>query len=293
MNSLLPRIVFTVLIAAIECRPDPVSVPAVSQLHVISVHVRDRSIFDAVYLLFRDVLQLPLVYGELSKGEETGSRHYAGFSVGNAYLEPCGPYASDPPFTPDCPARFHGLTFAPGVPIDAVTGELDRRDISHSGIRAGGEMPSFVYFSDPLLGCSTLAVSCWEIRNPDDQVGLNALRSSLLRTKGGDLGLQSIAEIRIGIADSRSFGQWSNLLNPAQATNGVWTVGDGPALRLGPAPETRIEAVVIKVASLATAKSVLSAKGLLGVATPTSVELLPTKVFGLRIILEQGPARTR
>src|SRR5512144_1198541 len=71
----------------------------VSQLHVLSIHVRDHAAFEGVCRLLGQELDLPLLYREPNQPHNDTERLYAGFSVGNTYLEPCGPYASDPPFT--------------------------------------------------------------------------------------------------------------------------------------------------------------------------------------------------
>jgi hypothetical protein len=150
-----------------ECRSNPEPTPVVSQVHVISVHVQDPAAFDAVYLFFRDILQLPLVYGDLSKPDNGDKRLYAGFSAGNAYLEPCGPYKTDAPFGPGRPARFHGLTFIPATTIGAAATELGLRKISHSEVMGSGDTPRFVYLNGAFPAGRKQAVSIWEIQNKE------------------------------------------------------------------------------------------------------------------------------
>ena len=190
-------VVSTWLFAGV-CRSAPPSTSVVSQVHVVSVHVRDHAAFDGVFLFFRGVLQLPLVYGALSTPGNDDRRRYAGFSVGNAYLEPWGPYKNDVPFSPDRPARFHGLTFDPATTIADAEKALEPTSIPHSGVMGGGGMPSFVYLNDALLTGKDLAVSIWEIQNTNDHANLSLLRSSLQEAKGGALGVKSLAEVRIG-----------------------------------------------------------------------------------------------
>jgi hypothetical protein len=187
MRPIVFAVVSTLLLAGV-CRSAPPTTSLVSQLHVVSVHVQDHAAFDAIFLFFRDVLQLPLVYGELSTPWNNDRRLYAGFSVGNAYLEPCGPYKDNAPFSPDRPARFHGLTFSPATTIADAAIALGHRSIPHSGVMGGGDMPRFVYLSDPLLTGKHLAVSIWEIQNTNDHANLSFLRSSLQEAKGGASG---------------------------------------------------------------------------------------------------------
>lgn len=267
--------------------PAEKSEPVVGQVHVISVHVADHECFDAVFLFFRDVLRLPLVYGTLSKPNNSQERLYAGFSVGNAYLEPCGPYPSDAPFGAGRPARFHGLTFSPATTLSAGERELGRRKIEHSGILGSGTRPQFIYISDNSLTGKLLAVSLWEVLDKEDRVNLGFLSSSLRQAKGGTLGVRRIEEVRIGFPDEENFGAWHNFLKPARREGSVWHVGNGPVLRFIPADEAQIESIVLKVGSLAKAKSALHEQNLVGKQVPDGLEVDVTKACGLRIILKE------
>ena len=132
VRSFLSPIIPSLLFAGVALSA-PAPTPVVSQVHVLSIHVPDHAAFDAVFFFFRDVVQLPPVYGEPSQPGNKEKRLYAGFSVGNAYLEPCGPYPSDAPFSSNRPARFHGLTFSPATTLAENAQDLTRRGISHSG----------------------------------------------------------------------------------------------------------------------------------------------------------------
>ncbi len=266
--------------------------PLVSQLHVVSVHVKDHATFDAVFLFFRDVVRLPLLYGEVSKPTDQGKTLYAGFSAGNCYIEPCGPYPSDPAFSPDQPARFHGLTFACAMPIADAATELDRRTISHSSLIKGWG-PSFVYATDGLLIGRRLAVSLWEIQDPNDHANLNFVASSLQQAQGGPLGVKRIAEIRIRYPAKENLAHWQGFLAPAEHRGDTWTVGNGPVLRFVPGQENEIESIVLEVESLDKAAASLSQAGLLGRRTDDAIELDPSGIFGLRIRLERVGERIR
>jgi hypothetical protein len=270
------------------------SPPAVvSQLQVISIHVRDYPSFDSVFLFFRDQLRLPLLYGELSTPEKRQGTLYAGFSAGNAYFEPCGPYASDAPFAESSPARFHGLTFSVAESAARSSAELDRRGLPHSGVKArispGGEagFPRFIYLSDRLLAGKLRAVSLWECGTSDIQVSPNFLRSSLDAVQGGALGLKRVEEVRLGYLQKQSLKRWDQLLSPARRVGYSRLVGQGPALHFVRGGADDIREVVLRVESLERAKVFLQQHGLLGLATPDRLELAPEKAFGLRILLIQ------
>ncbi len=259
----------------------------VSQVHVLSIHVPDHAAFDAVFFFFRDVVQLPPVYGEPSQPGNKEKRLYAGFSVGNAYLEPCGPYPSDAPFSSNRPARFHGLTFSPATTLAENAQDLTRRGISHSGVFGGGSGPRFVNCSDASLSGKQLSVGFWEIQDKKDRVNLGFVGSLLQQAKGGALGVKRLAEVRIGYSGQASLEQWANFLAPARHEGAVWFVGNGPALRLVSSQENQIESIVLKVESLEKAKAVLAQRNLLGKLTPDGIELDPTRTFGLRILLKE------
>lgn len=231
---------------------------------------------------------MPLVYGSLSKPGNDNDRLYAGFSVGNVYLEPCGPYSSDAPFSSDQVTRFHGLTFSPASSLVEDTQELARRAISHGPMVGGGSLPRFVYFDDTLLTGKLLAVSIWEIEDKKDRVNLDFLSSSLQEAKGGALGVKRIDEVRIGCPGDANREQWSHFLTPAKHEGDAWFIGNGPALRLVPSKANQIESIVLKVKSLEQARTAAAKRDLLGKATFDGIELDPTKTLGLRILLKEN-----
>jgi hypothetical protein len=223
----------------------------------------------------------------LSKPGEPNRRLYAGFSVGNAYLEPCGPYPDDAPFSPEQPARFHGLTFSPATTIADAAEALDKRSIPHSGVLAGGPLPYFVYVQDPLLTSQRLALSLWEIQNTNDAANLRFLRSALDKSKGGSLGVQRLEEVRIGFRDKSILDQWRKLLAPARGEGDVWFLGQGPALRFVPGNDIQPMSIVLRVESLKRAEAALNGKDLALQVGADQIEMGTTGTLGLRIILRE------
>jgi len=282
---------FAAWVAAYAGLPASTS-PLISQLDVISIHVRDHAAFDVAYDFLQQDLQLPLVYGERSRPEDRGRRLYAGFSVGNVMLEPCGPFPQDAPFDQAELMRFHGLTFSPSLSLAASEGELQRRHVAHSKIVGGGKIPQFIYVTDPALIGDRLALSLWstaETSGPLNLRFLNSLRSSLQQAKGGALGVTGIEEVRIAGPDDETLARWGGWLAPIEPAGGRWASGRGPALRLVRGENRGIASIVIGVASLEHAKAVLSRKRLLGKTSDDSVELDPAKLSGLRIELRETP----
>jgi hypothetical protein len=287
MKRVLGPIIWSLFFASV-CWPVSAAMPVVSQLHVVSVHVRDHAAFDAVFLLFRDTLKLPLVYGELSKPGHSEKRLYAGFSAGNAYLEPCGPYPTDAPFPPTQPARFVGLTFRPAASIAEAASKLTDRDISHSEVFGSGQSPRFVYLNDGLLTGPQQAVGIWEIQNKEDPVNLEFLKASLLKARGGALGVLRLEEIRMQIPDKTNLVQWSKFLDSTESQGDVVSIGNGPVLRFVSGQEMRIEAIVLKVQSVAKARQALSQSSIECKKTANGFELDAKKTLGLRIIFKEN-----
>jgi hypothetical protein len=282
----LRAVAFTILFSGV-CGSAPASRPVVSQVHVLSIHVKDHATFDAVFLLCRDMLELPWIYGELSTPENPDPRLYAGFSVGNAYLEPCGPYPDNAPFSSEQPARFHGLTFSPVTTLDEAVKALEERVMPHSGVVAAGTVARFVYLRDTLLTGKRLAVSLWEIQDANDHANLHFLRSSLEDSQGGALGVQRLEEVEIGFRDTASLEQWGEFLAPTRNEDDVWFVGKGPALRLVPSDDLQPLSIVLRVESLKRAEAALKRKNLTFEVRPDQVELRVADTFGLQIVLKE------
>ena len=71
------------------------------------------------------------------------------------------------------------------------------------------------------------------------------------------------------------------------AKSPFWHIGNGPVLRFIPANEARIDSIVLKVGSLAKAKSALHEQNLVGKQTADGLEVDVTKACGLRIVLKE------
>lgn len=282
------------LIAGLLLTGSPSAFPAapalVSRLNVVSVHVKDAATFDAVFLFFRDVLRLPLLYGQQSTPGRVG-RLYSGFSVGNAYIEPCGPYGDDAPYSDDQPARFHGLTFASGRPLAHAPAELDSRQIAHAGLIGGQAQTGFVYLKGP-LGSDRQAVSLWEVRDPGDRVQPAFLALSLDDARGGALGVARLAEVRVAYPSGPILEAWRTLLAPDRASEGLWKPAAGPAIRLVAGKTAAIESILLDVRSLESAKRALEQRGLLGPVSAASAWMDPAKVWGLKIEVREASSWT-
>jgi hypothetical protein len=105
-----------------------------------------------------------------------------------------------------------------------------------------------------------------------DYHGFNVAESRKLaaeeleRRGGGPLGAVTTEEIVIEARDGPAeMSRWQRLLDPIKPTSeGVWPIGDGPGLRVVEGSADRIQALVWRVRSLATAEKWLERESLLG-----------------------------
>jgi hypothetical protein len=113
------------------------------------------------------------------------------------------------------------------------------------------------------------------------------LRSQLVNSGGGPLGVVDVKEVIVGAVDLEVARQrWQKLLDPIPSTTlNMWQIGNGPAVRLVPANENRLQALLIRVASLERARAFLRVKQLLGVDAAGQVTIDPSKIGGLDLRL--------
>jgi hypothetical protein len=113
------------------------------------------------------------------------------------------------------------------------------------------------------------------------------LRAQLVNSGGGPLGVVEVKEVLIGAVDVEAARRlWQKLLDPTpSATSDMWQIGSGPAVRLVPDKANRIQALLIRVASLERAKAFLRERQLLGVDAAGQVTIDPSKIGGLDLRL--------
>ena len=113
------------------------------------------------------------------------------------------------------------------------------------------------------------------------------LRAQLVNSGGGPLGVVDVKEVIIVAVDVDTARRlWQRLLDPTpSATSNTWQIGTGPAVRLVPANDNRVQALLIRVASLERAKAFLREKQLLRVDAAEQVTIDPSKIGGLDLRL--------
>jgi len=188
-----------------------------------------------------------------------------------------------------------GVAFEPSSVSEAVAG-LDARGLKHSApgpvylkdssgkehlaytnivMRLPPAPASYVFFckySDDLAWCPFCIGTIDE--------GRAKLRRELQSHGGGALGVESAAELVVGVRDvAAAQRDWSALLGPARSgSEPLWQIGQGPAIRLIAAEEDRIAQLRVKVKSIERARAFLKAEDLLGDDHGREISLKPSRV---------------
>jgi hypothetical protein len=253
--------------------PEPAAPPVVNRVDHV---VLQTSAPQALYDLFTVTMGLPSAWPYTAYPGMTSG----GICLGNVNLETLDlGYGK--------PAAIWGIVLEP-QPLDQVLGEIGKR-----GAGTGAPIPQMAgpvllwtsVFLDNLCRNAYVVYLCEY--SPGYLEKLRERTGNLPAQLGG-IGLNALREVLVGCTDpAAAAASWDALAAPARADAGLLTLGTGPRIRLVPAAEDRILALVLEVASLPAARAFLEAKGLLGAATADELRLTPTAVQGLDIRLVQ------
>jgi catechol 2,3-dioxygenase-like lactoylglutathione lyase family enzyme len=246
-----------------------------------------------LFAFFTETLELPVAWPLTSPraGVVTG-----GVGFGNVNVE-----AIQFPGQTESRPRWVGFAFEPSG-LEESLSELSRR-----GITFGERRPVTALGPDGSNKTLWTNVTLWQFSDAESPANANLhiflseyspsyvnveerrsrLRKQLFEQLGGPLGVLDVKEVIIGTADlERARSLWQRLLDPARsAASDTWHPGDGPAIRIVPATEDRIQTMVIRVASLDRAKAFLRDKQLLGAESEEQAAIDPSKIGGLDIRL--------
>jgi catechol 2,3-dioxygenase-like lactoylglutathione lyase family enzyme len=246
-----------------------------------------------LFAFFTETLALPVAWPMTSPrtGVLTG-----GVGFGNVNVE-----AIQLPGQTESRPRLVGFAFEPSG-LEESLAELNRR-----GITSGERRPLIAVGADGARNTLWTNVTLRQFSDADNAANAtlhiflseyspsyvnveerrSRLRKQLFEKRGGPLGVVEVKEVIIGATDlARARRIWQRLLDPVRsATSNTWQVGNGPAIRLVPATEDRIQTLVIRVASLERAKAFLRDQQLLGAESDGQAAIAPTKVGGLDIRL--------
>jgi catechol 2,3-dioxygenase-like lactoylglutathione lyase family enzyme len=247
---------------------------------------------ERLYAFFTETLQLPIAWPLAVRG--TVASGAVGF--GNVNVE-----VIKFPEQSRSQAQFVGFGFEP-TPLAQCIVELKRREITHGEPRPfviterdGSKKTLFTnvtlrQFSDndrPANATMHIFLSEYSPTYVDVEQRRARLFTEMRARGGGPLGVVAVQEVIVGALDLKlAMNLWERLLAPGRAVEpGVWRVGNGPAIRVVQARESRLQGIVIRVASLSRAKTFLQEKGLLGSVSEESLTIDPNKLEGLNIQL--------
>jgi hypothetical protein len=246
-----------------------------------------------LYAFFTETLQLPVAWPITSPrpGVVTG-----GIGFGNVNVE-----AIQFPGQTDSRPRLVGFALEPSG-LEESLSELTRR-----GITFGERLPLTVAAAGGTRNTLWTNVTLRQFSDADSAANATVhiflseyspayvnveerrsrLRKQLAESRGGPLGVVDVKEVTIGVTNVETARRlWQRLLDPARSTTtNTWPVGNGPAIRLVPASEDRMQTLVIRVTSVDRAKAFLRDRQLLGVESDGYVAIDPPKVGGLDIRL--------
>lgn len=269
-----------------------VETPTASPVRQID-HIMIRAdVPDRLYAFFTQTLQLPVAWPLAMRGSVASGA--VGF--GNVNVEVIK-------FPDQRSSHVHlvGFGFEP-APLAECLVELKRRDITYGEPRPfviterdGSKRTLFTnvtlrqFSDDDRPANATMHIFLSEYS--PTYVNVEQRRARLLREVrergGGPLGVTTVKEVIVGVTDVKlAMELWERLLAPRRAVEpGLWRVGNGPAIRVVQARESKLQGIVIGVASISRAKSFLQEKDLLGSVTEGGLTINPSKVEGLNILL--------
>jgi catechol 2,3-dioxygenase-like lactoylglutathione lyase family enzyme len=265
--------------------------PPIRQIDHIMIRTGDP---DKLYAFFTETLQLPVAWRMGTRGGVMSG----GVGFGNVNVEAIQiPGQSDKASQ----ARLVGFGFEPS-PLRESLAALDRRGITYGVLRPvvgiGPNGSTQTLFTNVTLrqfsdtdGPADATIHIFLSEYSTAYVNLEERRArvstELGASGGGPLGIDSVKEIIVGVNDIEAARTlWQKLLDPVPpSAPNTWQVGAGPAIRLVPAKDNAVQALVISVASLQRAKAFLRERGLLGLDSAQEATIDPSRFYGLNVRL--------
>ena len=287
---LLSLAVLTVSGSDISSQAQRAASPPVRQIDHIMIRTGAPQ---ELYAFFAETLELPVAWPITSPraGVVTG-----GVGFGNVNVE-----AIQFPGQTESRHRLVGFAIEPSGLAESLP-ELKRRGVALGEprplIAAGPDgskntlwtnvtLPQFSDADNPANANLHIFLSEYSPSYVNVEERRSRLQKQLVEKSGGPLGVVDVKEVIIGATDvevARTL--WQRLLAPTRSSaSNTWQVGVGPAIHLISASENRMQAIVIRVASLDRAKTFLRDKQLLGPESAGQVAIAPSKVGGLDIRL--------
>ncbi len=265
--------------------------PPVRRIDHIMIRADDPG---KLYEFFTETLRLPVAWPLATRGGVTSG----GVGFGSANVE-----AIQFPGQKPSNAQLVGFGFESS--LSESLAELDRRGVLYGEPRPfdvtgqdGSKKTLFTnvtlrQFSDAYRQAGSTMHNYLSEYDPtyvDVEQRRARLQRELQDSGGGPLGVKAVKEVIIGATDLKAATRlWETLLEPRRPyAPGLWQVGDGPAIRVVRAGESKLQGLIISVVSLWRAKAFLREKGLLGSVSEKMVTIDQSKIQGLNIRLVEG-----
>jgi hypothetical protein len=269
----------------------------IKQVDTILLVVDEANDVNHLMSVFSEMFQLPVSWPAMELQTSFSGCVYAG----NVNLEPIA-------FLEDSDrvlSRIGGIGFEIETALIATLEEIKRREIPYTGpypftvtdslgqaqthySTAVLDQLSSPQMSNYLCEYKPIAFSLSSTPTIETVTQQKALLKQTLENRsGGPLGLQYVEEIVVGARNlTESRRRWQKLFDPIPPRGeGVWKIGVGPQIRVVPAMENEIQSLVIKVSSLAKARTFLIENGLFSHGSDRKITLVKEQLHGLEICL--------
>lgn len=254
---------------------NPETVPLVSGVHTLSIHVRDTLLQDSVYQFLVHKLMLPIYYTPV----QLGQKKYAGIYVGNMVLEPCGPYQNTHYATDNFRAIFYGLNFEVYNSLASSEQALNMRGIKHQ-VNKGS-----IYIRDSILCNENIFTALYEVNDIEKR---DSLRNTLKTIEKSEPGIEYIKEIFIGYKEEVNFLKWKEYLYPLEIMeNDICQINDSLQLHFTRGSINEVKGITMKVESLEKTKQYMLENHLVITESDKEIKLDHTQSFGLTIFFSE------
>ncbi len=251
---------------------------AIAQIDHLMIVAHDP---DGLLHLFADTLDIPVAWPMA----DYGGFESAGVRLQNLNLEFVRSDAHIPVLAldPGSVAALRGIAFAPAGSVAETVERLGARGIDQQAPAPGMGWTNVAlagfFPPHPIFVCHYVP----DILRINPDLYTDALRAR----DGGPLGVERVQEIVLGVPDvAEATEHWGRLLAPHPSpAPGVWTLGEGPSLRLERAPEASIARIVLAVRDLGHAVAFVRAQGLLGEESAGRATLAPERIGGLAVVI--------
>jgi len=250
-----------------------------SNLHTLSIHIKDPVIHDSVFHFLKDKLKLPVYYNPIALGE----RRYAGIFAGNLVLEPCGPYTQFS-YATDFRAIFFGLNFETDDSISSVAKVLENLNMKFES-----DDKEYIYPQDPALVGENTFIGISNSHEKDrDHAKMDSLKLAMNGKYTDGLGIEYVNEIQVGYPGNQNLERWKVLIHPSDLDKDqVWHVSNKLNIRFVPDKIKEVKGITFKVKSLEKAKKYLAQNNITFIQNRKNILLDRSGTFGLTINMEE------